>query len=69
MKCNMFSHLTQSCLTNEIGIHGKMHKSIIEESLDPTEKRIATSTGFSTSYIAYEMYLFWREASIHVEAL
>ena len=69
MKCDMFSHLTQSCLSNKIGMHGNMHKSIIEASLDPTEKRIATSTGFSISNIAYEMYWFWREASIHVEAL
>ena len=67
----MLSHSTQSCLTNEIGTctHGNMRKCIIEASLDPTEKRIATSTGFSTSYITYEMQLFWKEARIHVEAL
>ena len=65
----MFSHLTQSCLSNKISMHGDMHKSIFEVSLDPTEKRIATSTGFSISYIAYEMYWFWGEASKHVEAL
>ena len=69
MKCDMFSHFTQSCLTNGIGMHEKMHKRIIEVSLDPTEKSIATSTGFSTSYIAYEMQLFWKEVSIHVDAL
>ena len=69
MKCNIFRHLTKSCLTNEIGIHGKMHKSITEGSLDPIEERIAESTGISTRYIPYEMQLFWREASIHVEAL
>ena len=50
-------------------MHEKMHKSIIEESLDPTKNKIATSTGFSTSYITYEMQLFWKEARIHVEAL
>ena len=69
MKCDMFSHLTQSCLSNKIGMHGNMHKSIIEVSLDPTEKRIATFTEFSTCYITYEMQLFWKEARIHVEAL
>ena len=65
----MFSHLTQSCLSNKIGMHGNIHKSTFEVSLDPTEKRISTSTGFSTSYIAYEMHLFWKEARIHAEAL
>ena len=39
-------------------MHGDMHKSIFEVSLDPTEKRIASSTGFSISYIASEMHCF-----------